>query len=78
MGAFVTAARAGVPIVPVTLVGTRAILRGDDWFPRRGRVDVIIGEPITAAGTEWADAVELRKRVRAEILAHCGEPDLER
>jgi 1-acyl-sn-glycerol-3-phosphate acyltransferase len=78
MGAFVTAARAGVPIVPVTLVGTRAILRGDDWFPRRGHVDVIIGEPMTASGNEWADAVALRDRVRAEILEHCGEPDLER
>ncbi len=78
MGAFVTAARTGVPIVPVTLVGTRAILRGDDWFPRRGRVEVLIGEAMTASGSEWTDAVALRDRVRVEILARCGEPDLER
>jgi hypothetical protein len=27
---------------------------------------------------DWSAAVRLRDRVRAEILKHCGEPDLER
>ena len=36
MGAFVVAARAGVPVVPVGVQGTRAILRAGQWFPRRG------------------------------------------
>jgi len=27
-------------------------------------------------GTDWAAALRLRDRVRAEILQHCGEPDL--
>jgi hypothetical protein len=27
-------------------------------------------------GSEWAAAVRLRDRVRAEILKRCGEPDL--
>ncbi len=77
-GAFLVAARAGLPIVPVTLRGTRAILRGDEWFPRHGSAEVIIGEPIVPIGSDWAAAVELRQKVRAEILTHCGEPDLER
>jgi hypothetical protein len=27
-------------------------------------------------GEDWAAAVRLRDRVRADILRHCGEPDL--
>ncbi|HUP49513.1 MAG TPA: AMP-binding protein [Thermoanaerobaculia bacterium] len=77
MGAFLTAAEAGVPIVPVTLRGTRTILRGDDWFPRRGNVEVVFGDPVTPPGRNWAAALEMHRRVRAEILGSCGEPDLE-
>ncbi|HEX7113334.1 MAG TPA: AMP-binding protein, partial [Mizugakiibacter sp.] len=36
MGAFVAAAEAGLPLVPIALRGTRMLMRGDDWFPRRG------------------------------------------
>ena len=78
MGAFLTAAQSGTPLIPVTLCGTRSILRGDDWFPRRGRVEVVIGDPIQPSGTHWSAAIDLQKKVRAEILANCGEPDLER
>ena len=35
MGPFVVSARAGMPVVPVTLVGTRAVLRDKSWMPRR-------------------------------------------
>jgi acyl carrier protein len=76
MGAFVVAAEAGVPVVPVTIRGTRSILRGDDRFPRHGAVAVIVGAPIMPDGNDWAAAVRLRDKVRAEILRLCGEPDL--
>jgi 1-acyl-sn-glycerol-3-phosphate acyltransferase len=39
MGAFVAAAQAG-PVVPVTIRGTRSMLRAGSWFPRRGRLEV--------------------------------------
>lgn len=76
MGAFLTAAQAGAPIVPVTIRGTRSILRAGSWFPRRGRLEVIVEPPLSPGGADWAAAVRLRDGARAAILRHCGEPDL--
>jgi 1-acyl-sn-glycerol-3-phosphate acyltransferase len=76
MGAFVVAARSGMPVVPVTLRGTRSILRDGQWLFRRGAISVTFGEPIDPSGTEWNAAVALRDRAREEILRQCAEPDL--
>ncbi len=75
MGAFLAAAQADVPLVPVVLRGTRALLRGAHWFPRPGRATLIIGPPLTAAAGDWPGAVRLREEARAFIVEHCGEPD---
>ena len=37
MGAFKVAAEANLPIFPGVIRDTRSMLRGDQWFPRRGR-----------------------------------------
>jgi 1-acyl-sn-glycerol-3-phosphate acyltransferase len=76
MGAFVLAAEAGMPVVPVSLRGTRSILRDGSAFPRRGIISVTVGAPIAPDGRDWAAAISLRNRVRAEMLRLCGEPDL--
>lgn len=76
MGAFVTAAQAGIPVLPLTIRGTRNKLRGGSWFPRKGAVSIIIGKPEMPTGSDWKAAVKLRDAVRSEILRHCGEPDL--
>ena len=76
MGAFVLAVRQQLPVVPMTIQGTRNILRGDSLFPRRGKVEITVGETCRPAGDDWQAAIELRGRVRAEILRHLGEPDL--
>ncbi|MGB5889158.1 MAG: AMP-binding protein [Thermoanaerobaculia bacterium] len=76
MGAFVVAAEAGVPVVPMALRGTRSILRGGEWFPRRGAVKVTICPAIAPRGSDWSAALELREQVREQVLRHCGEPDL--
>jgi 1-acyl-sn-glycerol-3-phosphate acyltransferase len=78
MGAFVVAAQAGVPVVPVSLQGTRAILRAGQWFPRRGKLRVTVGAPIRPRGSDWAAAVALREAVRMQIARYCGEPDVVR
>ncbi|MCK5274139.1 MAG: 1-acyl-sn-glycerol-3-phosphate acyltransferase, partial [Alphaproteobacteria bacterium] len=76
MGAFVAAAEAGVPVVPVAIRGTRSILRAYSSFPRRGRMTVTFGPPIQPEGTGWDAAVRLRRQSREAILENCGEPDL--
>jgi 1-acyl-sn-glycerol-3-phosphate acyltransferase len=76
LGAFRIAAEHGVPIVPVIITGTRSILRGDDYWPRRGSASVTIAAPILPEGNDWRVAVSLRARTREVILANCGEPDL--
>ena len=76
LGGFVVAAAAGISVVPATVLGTRSILRGGQWFPHRGEVRVILGEAIAPDGEGFEAAVRLRDRARSEILARCGEPDL--
>jgi len=75
-GAFLAAAQAGVPVVPVALRGVRSVLRDGTWYLRRAPVSVVFGAPLAPQGSDWAAAVRLRDAVRAEILRHCGEPDL--
>lgn len=76
MGAFVVAAQAGAPVVPVALRGTRSILREGHWLPRRGALNVTIGAPIAPQGSDWNAAIALRDAARREILLHVREPDL--
>jgi 1-acyl-sn-glycerol-3-phosphate acyltransferase len=76
LGAFLAAAQAGVSVVPIAIRGTRSILRGDQWLPRRGEISVDIGAPIKADGSDFAAAIRLRDAARAFVLAHCREPDL--
>lgn len=75
MGAFVTSAKTGVPLVPVAISGTRSILRSDSWFPRRGQVRVVIGDVILPDQQmeTWKAAKQLREACRNFILAHSGE-----
>jgi 1-acyl-sn-glycerol-3-phosphate acyltransferase len=75
-GAFQAAAQAGIPVVPIALRGVRSVLRDGTWYLRRAAVAVTVAPPVEPRGADWSAAVELRDRVRAEILKHCGEPDL--
>jgi len=76
VGAFAAATEAGVPMVPITIRGTRSILRSDVWFAHRGAISVEISAPVPAEGTYWHATVQLRERVRKAILERLGEPDL--
>jgi 1-acyl-sn-glycerol-3-phosphate acyltransferase len=76
LGAFVVAARAGAPVVPVALRGTRALLPEGSWLPRRMAVEVRLAPPVVPVGASWGDALALRDAVRAQVLARCSEPDM--
>jgi 1-acyl-sn-glycerol-3-phosphate acyltransferase len=76
LGAFLSAARSGVPVQPITLVGTRSLLRDGQWRPRHGALKVLIGKPVPAAGNDWQAALQLRDAARSHLLAGLEEPDL--
>src|SRR5271165_3329432 len=77
MGAFVAAAQGGVPVIPVAIRGTRAILRPEHRFPRCGVIDIAIGQPSQASGTDWPAAVAPQRVARDAVLHLAGEPDVE-
>jgi hypothetical protein len=62
--------------VPGILRGVRTLLRGDQWFPRRTAIGVVIEEPLQPAGNDFAAMLALRDKARAAMLRHVGEPDL--
>jgi 1-acyl-sn-glycerol-3-phosphate acyltransferase len=76
MGAFVTAAQAGVPLVPASLRGVRSVLRDGSWMPRWGGIGFSVHPPLPPAGSDWSAAVRLRDEARGRILGACGEPEL--
>jgi 1-acyl-sn-glycerol-3-phosphate acyltransferase len=77
LGAFMAAALASAPVVPLALRGTRQVMRGDWGLPRPGRITLHVGEPVAPDGTDLAALVRLRARVADAIAAHCGEPRLD-
>jgi len=84
MGAFTTAVTSTRPVLPITIRGTRSILRAQTWLPRKGSVTVSIGEVIapdpslsSADRNEiWNAALKLHDAARKQILRQNGEPDL--
>ncbi len=76
LGAFSIACAIASPVLPVVIRGTRSILRGEQWFPRRGDVTIEVLDPQMPGGTDFSAAAELKERVRAAMLASSGEPDM--
>ena len=76
LGAFAIAVQQKLAVVPVTMCGTRSILRDGQWLPRRGEVWVSIGEPVMVDGEDFSAAIRLRDRVRSAMLSRTNEPDL--
>jgi 1-acyl-sn-glycerol-3-phosphate acyltransferase len=76
-GAFTTAARAGCPVVPAVVRGTREVLPLNAFLPQRSHIEVEFLAPLVSTATSADGAVaELRDRARAAILARLQEPDL--
>ncbi|NNC24479.1 hypothetical protein HKX42_01355 [Salinisphaera sp. USBA-960] len=62
-GAFLIAARAGLPVVPVAIQGSDNVLPSGGRRLRCGRITVRIGQPLSAAGRDWAAGGVLRDRI---------------
>lgn len=66
-GGFHLAIKAGVPIVPVALRGTRELMPRGSLLLRSGTMTVIIGEPIPTQGLSDEDRANLNERVRGVV-----------
>lgn len=72
-GSFVLALEAGVPVVPVSLRGVKAIVPRGLLHIRPGPVSVTLHEPVATAGLPVDEASGLAERVRAVVAAGCQE-----
>ena len=68
-GTFLLAIKAGVPVVPVTLNGTRAVLKMNSFHVHPGRIEMILHAPISTDGMRSGSADALCARVRDIIAA---------
>ncbi len=75
-GAFAAAARAGAPVAPVAIRGTRQVLGGGRIIPRWGRIEVEVLEPLPARTGGGDTATQLRDAARERIGAALDEPML--
>ena len=71
-GAFRTAIEQGLPVLPVTINGTRAILPAKTLRIFPGKASMTIHPPIPTTGLDSGDVSDLRDRVRAAIKS-CHE-----
>jgi 1-acyl-sn-glycerol-3-phosphate acyltransferase len=76
-GAAYIAIRAGVPLVPIALKGTREVLPYGSSDIRGGVVTMRIGEPILTAGATLRDRVHLTDAVRHQIVALLEEQPID-
>ncbi len=74
-GAFVLAAQAGAPLVPVVVIGNDHRLDERRWAFRPGRVRLVVGEPIASAGRGKEAVPALMEEVRAWMEAELGSSE---
>jgi 1-acyl-sn-glycerol-3-phosphate acyltransferase len=82
LGAFKAAVETGVPIIPVSLRGTRKILPDGAILPRPSDVTITLSSPIFplarsgdagAGGADWHELIRLRDTVRELVAKNSGE-----
>jgi 1-acyl-sn-glycerol-3-phosphate acyltransferase len=73
-GAAYIAIKAGVPIVPMAIVGMREKLPMGSIHVRSGRVAVRIGQPIPTAGLGLSARLELTERLYREVAGLLAPP----
>jgi 1-acyl-sn-glycerol-3-phosphate acyltransferase len=75
-GAFVSAIRGAMPVVPIAISGTREMLPAGRLWPRRVTARVDILPPILPGDPAFENHRLLAETARQQILAVLDEPDL--
>lgn len=68
-GAFRVALDQQLPVLPLTIVGTRDVLPADTLRLRPGHVRIIVHPPIDTRGLAMSELGELRRRTRAAVAS---------
>jgi 1-acyl-sn-glycerol-3-phosphate acyltransferase len=69
-GGFRVALQTRLPVVPVTIVGTRQVLPRDSFVFRPGPVEMFVDAPVPTEGLEDSDINSLMREVREAMLKH--------
>jgi 1-acyl-sn-glycerol-3-phosphate acyltransferase len=69
-GGFAAALQRGVPLLPITINGSRHVLPKGGLVFRRGIIELVIADPIKTAGKSSDDLDELIKVTRRVILSN--------
>jgi 1-acyl-sn-glycerol-3-phosphate acyltransferase len=69
-GGFVTAVRRKIPILPVTVNGSRRVLPKGSLVVKPGKIQVVIGDPIDTSGYTTDIVQELIDKTRQVVIAN--------
>lgn len=75
-GAFATAIKGQIALVPVVICGARKILPASIWFPRHGALSIDILRPIRPSDPAYESSRALAVEARQQMLQILDEPDL--
>lgn len=75
-GAFAAAIKAGLPVVPVVIQGSRHVFPAGAILPRHGHLRIDILNPIEPSSAAFADSRTLAALARQQMLGTLDEPDL--
>lgn len=77
-GAFVLAIQLQIPLVPIAIVGSRAIMRKGGRRVSSGEITIRIGDPISSEGLAFRDRDELLKQSHTAVAELMESPGLRR
>ncbi|MBI5049192.1 MAG: 1-acyl-sn-glycerol-3-phosphate acyltransferase [Deltaproteobacteria bacterium] len=68
-GSFLLAVKSGVPVIPISIQGTKDIMKKDSILINPSRINVVIGEPISTVGVAEKVLMESVRRTIEEGLS---------
>ena len=76
LGGFLVAVETGRRVVPMAILGTRAMLPAGGRLPRRGAIHIVVGDPLEPVGTGLRAARQLASRAHTaveQLLDRCPD-----
>lgn len=77
LGAFKIAVETQVPICPIAIRGTRYMMPSGRWTIRRGKINIIMTEPMYPKSNDFSEVTRLRDETRARLIKLAEEPALD-